>query len=123
MRYTAAPLGEILRELAFSAEFQQFPLLKHLSEASAVTWRTDLSKAVRCCSAELGLTSEDEQLLAAFTDGWGTADVQGEVHRFEQYALLFEEQCLAARDMVKRRGQIYVTWGVCGASAVVLLLL
>lgn len=123
MRYTAAPLGEILRELAASAEFEQFSLLKRLSTASAVSWRDDLSDAVRCCSVELGLTAEDERLLAAFTNGWGTADVQGEIHRFEQYAVLFEEQCSAARDVVKRRGQVYVTWGVCGGSALALLLL
>ncbi len=123
MRYTAAPLGELLRELAALAEFEQFSLLKRLSAASAVRWRADLNDAVRCCSLELGLNAEDERLLAAFTNGWGTADVQGEVHRFEQYAALFEEQCLAARDMVQRRGQVYVTWGVCGGSALALLLL
>ena len=115
IRYTAAPLGEVLREMRNTAECESLAFLDG-----------DTREAVRerICQERraMALTDEDVRLLGECIDGWGTRDLAGEVNRLRRYAKMFEERCAAARTDAVRRGRLYVTLGICGGSAAALIL-
>lgn len=114
IRYTAAPLHELLHSLASAPEFSVLGLSQQQSE--------DPRSILAAGSDGLVFTVGDRRLFQEFAAGYGRADLEGEIQRCRQYATLFEERYHAARDDVCRRGRLYVTLGLCGGSALALVL-
>lgn len=115
IRYTAAPLGEVLRDMRNTTEFETLSFLNGDTREAVCE---QLNRERRA----MALTEEDVRLLSECIDGWGAGDLTGEVSRLRRYATMFEERCAAARTDAARRGRLYVTLGICGGSAVALIL-
>lgn len=122
IRYTAAPLEELLRSLAAATEFETFCLLRCVRRQPLGDPRGALLEALVQSADELGITRDDRRLFEEFAADFGAADLMGEVQRCRQYAALFRERCEAAREDVRCRGRLYVTLGLCGGSALALVL-
>lgn len=120
IRYTAAPLEDLLCSLASTAEFQKFPLLQaaQLSDDPRRSLLTSLERH----ADELGLNTQDKQMFEEFIVDFGAADLAGEVQRCGRYAVLFRERYAAAREIVCRKGRLYVTLGLCGGCTLSLVL-
>ncbi len=122
IRYTAAPLEDLLRSLAMTAEFQDLCLLRCAAAQPSGDPRGALQTAVEHCAGELGLSAEDKRLLMEFAEDFGAADLAGEIQRCRQYAALFRDRHTTAHAEVRRKGRLYVTLGICGGSALALVL-
>ncbi len=120
VRSTAAPLSSLLSELSQSAELSMLPLWEEATFSDNP--RGGFCVAVKAHAGEMGLDAEDARLLTEFIDGWGEADVAGEVERCRQYAARFGQRCESAREKAQRMGSLYVTLGICGGGAAALLL-
>ncbi len=115
IRYTAAPLSDVLRAAESSAEFSELPFLRGDTRGA-------VCELIRQHRTAMALTEEDARILCECVDGWGTADLDGEVSRLRRYGAVIEERCTAAREDAARRGRLFVTLGVCGGGAAALLL-
>lgn len=115
IRYTAAPLGDVLQETRGVMEFEMLPFL-------CGNTREAVCEAIRKHRAVMALTDEDERLLCECIDGWGTSDLEGEVSRLRRYGTIFAERHVAAKMDAVRRGRLFVTLGICGGGAAALLL-
>ena len=120
IRYTAAPLEELLCFLASTAEFENFPLIQAVQTADDP--RRSLLTSLARHAKELSLNLQDKQLFEEFIVDFGAADLAGEVRRCARYATLFRERYDAARETLRRKGRLYVTLGLCGGSMLSLLL-
>ncbi len=123
VRYTAAPLAELFYAVADNGEFSDLPLLVHWRCQSTDDPREALQRAIAACRDEMGLSVQDERLLAEFAEGFGAADLSGEVSRCRHFVGRLEEQCAAAREALHRKGRLYITLGLCGGGAAVLMLI
>lgn len=124
IRYTAAPLEELLSFFSTSSEWQGFCLFRGLPATSSTEdWRAAWLKSVTQSAGELGLTEEEQRLLCEFTTDFGRNDLEGEIQRCRRYATTFRERCASAQNDVRCRGRLYITLGFCGGSALALLLI
>lgn len=114
IRYTAAPLDELLQTVASAPEFSSFGLSRVGTE--------DPRSVLASGANNPGFSMGDRRLFEEFAAGFGRADLEGEIQRCRQYAALFEERYRAAREDIRRRGRLYVTLGLCGGSALALVL-
>lgn len=125
IRFTAAPMDDVLRELADTDEFGRLPLLAEI--VGRIPPNGDVrgawQSALHDCGIEWGLSAEERALLCDFGDGLGTADIVGEVTRCEQYAERLHVCAKTAQQETARRGRLYTALGFCGGSAVALILL
>ena len=119
IRYTTAPLNEVLREAARVSEFERLLFLQQLP---ADLSRHTVCEAVTEKSNAMMLADADVRLLCEIIEGWGMADLSGEIHRCRQYTARFEKQYRAACEDAERRGRLYITLGICGGSALALVL-
>lgn len=125
IRYTAQPIGEVLRSLQDSAEFSEFSLLRDtVSNLSAdgefrPAWKASVQDHCR----EWALSERETTLLLDFADGLGTADVTGERHHCEQYTRLVRDCIERRKEEARTRGGLYTALGFCGGGAAALLLL
>lgn len=125
IRYTTMSVADVLRVLADMPEFLTFTLLqetvKRLSADGEfrAAWR---SSATEQCRVWM-LSERERSLFLNFTDALGTSDVVGEIRHCEQYSRQVRD-CLEERKKEAcARSSLYVALGVCGGSALALLLL
>lgn len=125
IRYTAQPIGEVLRSLAGTAEFYDFSLLRDTAASLPANgeFRKVWSEAVHKYSREWALSERETTLLLDFADGLGTADITGELHHCEQYTRLVRDCLEQRKEEARTRGGLYTALGLCGGSAAALLLL
>lgn len=125
IRYTALPMGELLRSAADTEEFSTFPLLQdtvaHLSDDGE--FRTAWKTAVREHCRGWVLSEQETTLFLDFADGLGTADITGEVRHCQHYAKLVGDCVQQRKEEMRTRGGLYTALGFCGGSAAALLLL
>ncbi len=119
MRYTTAPLEELIKDLAKREEFAKEPLF---SGWRAGDPRQALCTACRTEGDAWGLSSEDRRLFEEFVSQLGMSDLEGEITRCRRYARLFSERCTAAREELRHKGRLYITLGCCGGSALALVM-
>lgn len=122
LRYTAAPVGELVQQAATREEFRSLTLLmlaaRGLQTAPfPLAWRQAVAESVK----ESGFTPEDADLLRQFGDGLGKTDLSGQQTHGELYAELFKEQQRQAARCARERGR--AEWALWTAGAAMLALL
>lgn len=125
IRYTAAPVKEII---AKTASVEEFGALSFLQTACAgvqngerpdTAWRG----AVQSEGENCGFNATDRELLFDFGAELGKSDVEGQLSHCESFHRLFEDRLQSARSDVRIKGKLYVTLGVTAGLGVALLLL
>ncbi len=124
LRYTAEPVGTLLRQAAACEEFRSLPWLDAVSELRdgapfAATWAREVDKSAKLC----GFTSSDIVLLHEFGEGLGKTDLTGQQAHGELYAALLEERRQQAENAVRDRGRMECVLWTSGALLTALLLL
>ena len=123
MRYTAAPLGELLADSSLREGYPALPFLAALAQQAdggsfSEIWR-------RSIDSEQGLafTEEDRALLLRFGDQLGQTDIEGQLAHCALYVELLEERLAEAREAQRTKGHMYATLGVSGGLALAILLI
>lgn len=125
IRYSAMSVADVLRVLAEMPEFSAFPILRetvaHLSVDGEfrTAWRVTVTEQSRVWA----LSEQETELFLNFADGLGTADVVGEIHHCEYYSRRVRECLEERKEEAHTRGGLYMALGLCGSSALALLLL
>ncbi len=124
LRYTAEPVGALLRQAAACEEFRSLPWLGAVCESPdgapfAATWAREVDKFARACS----FTESDVALLHEFGEGFGKTDLTGQQAHGELYAALFEERQRQAEEAVRDRGRMECVLWTSGSLLTALLLL
>ena len=100
IRYTAAPVEELLTAAESSGEFDGLSMLGHV-----------------CSRLRKG------ELLRGFGSQLGRTDVEGQIANCRQYGDLLEQRLTEAREAAAAKGRLYMTLGFAGGMALALLLL
>lgn len=115
IRYSALPLYELCRR-----HEDEFPFLKpciHAYEESG-----DFPFSFQQCLHEMGLASNDMELMQGFGDGLGTTDIEGQVAHCTLYQNLLETRLEEARGEKNGKSRLYVMLGTSGGITAALLL-
>lgn len=125
IRYTAAPVKEIIAKTASADEFSSLSFLKTASENIKSGKRPDeaWTGAVQSEGESCGFNASDRELLLNFGRDLGKSDVEGQLSHCEAFHRLFEDRLQTARSDVRIKGKLYMTLGVTGGLSVALLLL
>ena len=125
IRFQALPVADALRTLADSAEFASCRWLTETAEQVAADgeFRAAWHATVKRYDREWSLSEGERALFDGFADGLGTSDVDGEVRFCEQYGAQIGACLAQRREEANTRRRLYVALGICGGSAVALLLL
>ncbi len=102
VRYTVAPLDELLNRAKTDAAFQEL-----LSFNGKVNYFTD----------------EDERQFRRFMEGLGSTDLEGQLTHAAFYTKVFEELAKEAGEISARRGRTEMMLWTGGAAVLALLLL
>lgn len=102
VRYTVAPLGELLQRAKNDAAFQ---------------------KLLNSSEKENNFTSDDVHQFQAFVDGLGSTDLEGQLSHGAFYAKVFEERVKEAEITAARRGRSELMLWTGGGAVLALLLL
>lgn len=121
IRYTAAPLEDVVYALSKTAEFERFSLLRRLPPSSEDP-RAALLQAMTQGAEEMGLSADDCGVFRDFIADFGAADWDGEVTRCRRYAAVFRQRYTEAREDLRRRGRVSVTLGCCVGGTLALVL-
>lgn len=125
IRYTAAPVKEIISQVASDGEFKELPFLQAAvvyikkGECPSDAWSLAVQKEGGMC----GFTVPDRELLLHFGQGLGKSDIEGQLSHCESFHRLLEDRLQAARSDVSVKGKLYMTFGVAGGLSVALLML
>lgn len=125
IRYTAAPVEELLETAESSGEFDSLPLLGHVCSRVRKGERvlTAWENAVEEDGKEAGLNRADRDLLHGFGSQFGRTDVEGQIANCRQYGDLLDQKLTEAREAAAAKGRLYMTLGFAGGMALALLLL
>lgn len=124
IRYTAAPIGEVLSQAADNGEFSRLSFLpeavRRLEEGSSPeeAWGSALTP-----EKTVGLRESDREILKNFGRELGRSDVEGQLAHCEAFEAILKEQARAARAEAVSKGKLYLTLGVAGGLCVALILL
>ena len=124
LRYTAEPVGALLREASNCEEFRMLPWLCAVSELTedvsfVAAWTRAVDSSAKACS----FTESDVALLREFGEGLGQTDLAGQQAHGELYATLLEERRQQADAAVRDRGRMECVLWISGALMTALLLL
>ena len=125
IRYTAAPVEELLEAAESSGEFGELPLLGRIcsrirnGERVLDAWEAAVEEDGRLS----GLTRADRELLHGFGSQLGKTDVEGQIANCRQYGELLDQRLSEAREASAAKGRLYMTLGFAGGMALALLLL
>ena len=125
IKYTAAPVQELLPAAMKSGEYEALRFLGPLREGLAQ--ESDFPRlweaAVAGRGGDCGFTLQDKALLCEFGRGLGVSDLEGTQSHCGLYRDLFHKQAEAARQDVSSKGRLYITLGIAGGLGLALLLL
>lgn len=125
IRYTAAPVEELLESAENSGEFADLPILGRIcskirnGERVPDAWENAVEEDGR----ESGLTEGDRDLLRGFGSQFGRTDVEGQIANCRQYGDLLGQRLAEAREASAAKGRLYLTLGFAGGMSLALLLL
>lgn len=122
MRYSAAGVEDILRNLAREERFSRITFIKDIAENgdSNGNFHPRWSEGV---AAIPYLNAEDKALLLSLGEGLGTTDLDGQLKLIEINRELLCIQCDEARRDVSSKGKMYRSVGVlCGLAAGIVVL-
>ena len=120
IRYSGAPVSEILSKAASCEEFRSLPCLDKIpgSDCWRDAWLDGLAGGV----SDWGATDKDIELIREFSQVLGTTDVEGQVEHCSMYRDMFTHQRDDAKELSARKGKLYIILGLSVGSAVALLL-
>lgn len=120
IRYTAAPVADIL---AAAAHDRQFAVLRgfltRFGENKA--WRESFASGLQQELAGQGLRPEDTALITAWGEGLGSTDMEGQTEHCRQFGERLKEQAEAARQQALIKGKLYTSLGLAGGLTMVLI--
>ena len=125
IRYTAAPVGELMLSASRTAEFRPLRFLEAVGSAMETEgdfprlWAEAVSREGGACR----FATQDEELLREFGKGLGASDTEGQTAHCRLYGELFSRQAEAARREVANKGKLYIMLGLAGGLGLSLLLL
>lgn len=124
IRYTAAPVGELLDRAAGAAEFTRLTFLADCRQRLSPGGRLPHRMAGKPAGAggAGGANGGDCELMQRFGEELGATDVEGQLASCRLYAERLGERLAAARRAAAEKGRLYVTLGAAGGLAAVLLL-
>ena len=125
IRYSAAPISEVIAQAAQGGEFDS---LTFLVQASRLISRgqppeTALAIAVKKYGEESCLNKADRELLLQFGRGLGKSDLEGQLAHCASYRRLIADRLQTARGEAAAKGRLYLTLGIAGGLSLALLLL
>lgn len=124
MNYTAQPMDALWRRLAQNEAFAAFSLVQDTAaQLSHAAFSTAFAAALEKAQAEGVLLPADCRLLAAFADGVGRTDLDGQQAHFAYYRDLLSQQETDARRAYEEKGRVYRVLGLTGGVALMLLLM
>ena len=125
IRYTAAPVRELILSASRTAEFQMLRFLDSVD--SAMEKEGEFPRlwieAVTREGGKCDFTAGDEELLREFGKGLGVSDTEGQTAHCKLYGELFSRQAEAARRDAANKGKLYIMLGLAGGLGLSLLLL
>lgn len=120
IRYTAAPVAELLAGAAGESEFEAIrPFLSRFTMQE--NWRTCFEDSVRSQLSGQGLDAEDLSLIRGWGEGLGFTDVAGQVAHCRQFEERLGQQAAGARQQALSKGKLYTSLGVASGLVVTLL--
>lgn len=120
IRYTAAPIRDIWQSAARRPEFES---LVFLEGAQDTEWKEHIYRLLSVDACTWELSSEDMALILEWIGGIGNSDLDGQLTHCVRYGERFAEQYRAAKEKAAGTGRLYISLGVLGGIAAVLLLL
>ncbi len=122
IRYTAAPVPDIVSGIVREGKFSELPFLRGVAGCGAAafheTWRRELLAWQRGGP----LLQEDVELLLDFGEKTGTSDLDGQIENCRMYQGLLDVRLKDARSAAREKGRLYMTLGLIGGMALALLL-
>lgn len=116
LRYTAAPLADLLSRAAEEGGYTPLELPRFSpSTPFPVCWDGLVEKTA--------LPEEDRKLLRSFGEEMGRTDLAGQLAHIEMYGSLLEERRRQAAEEYRKKGRLPVVLWTAGAAAAALLLL
>ena len=120
IRYTAAPIRDIWQAAAKRPEFASLTFLNGTKEAD---WKERVYRQMSVDACAWYASGEDVELILEWIGGIGNSDLDGQLTHCIRYGERFSEQYHTAKDKAATAGRLYVSLGVLGGVAAVLLLL
>ena len=118
VRYTAAPMGDMLKAAASLDAFSALPFLDKIANRH-VSWSLALEESRKA----FGFTDEDVEQIVRFGEGLGKSDLTGQLEHGAFYAEKLEESCCEARRVAKEKGHVeQVLWPSAAAMIALLLI-
>lgn len=124
LRYTAEPIGALLRQAAACEEFQTLSWLNAVAHTpDEVPFADAWNRALAESAKNSGFIKSDIALLGEFGEGLGKTDLTGQQAHGELYAALLQERQRQAADIVRDRGRVECVLWTSGALLAALFLL
>lgn len=124
LRYTAAPIGDIVSDPALVREFSGLAAFSEAVRAVRIAdfptaWQQGLQKGVKLDS----LTEQDAEILLAFGRSIGTTDLEGQIAHCEMYSQILEERLSLAKTEQEKKGKLCRMMGLSAGLALAILLI
>ena len=121
LRYTAAPVQEMLR--AASLQVRGLEFLKESLSCPAEDFADVWERSIDRYAALNALTSADSTLWKEMGNVLGRSDRESQLSALELYARRLSDALEEARCEAREKGKLYLSLGVTGGMAAALLLL
>lgn len=124
IRYTAAPVRELLAQATENGEFTRLSFLPEAvhrleeGDSPEEAWSASLTS-----DGTTGLKESDREVLRDFGRELGRSDVEGQLAHCEAFRAILAEYAGRARAEAASKGKLYLTLGVAGGLCAALLLI
>ncbi len=125
--YASSTLVEAFEKISGNSRYSAAALFKSASEIlkndSSVGAREAWERAVKSNARQMGLDSEDENILFSFGKMLGSSDLEGQVKNIRLLINQLKIQEARAEEKRKQNERMYKTLGLLGGLAIVIVLL
>ncbi len=122
IRYTAAPVPDIVTGIVRQGKFPELPFLQGVACCEAESFHETWKREVLAYAEGGVLPKEDIELLLDFGEKTGTSDLTGQIENCRLYQQLLDTRLEDARKSSREKGRLYMTLGLTGGMALALLL-
>lgn len=125
IRYSAAPIDEMIEQAAQMEELRSLPFLKICANKcrEGIAFPTAWNQSMEEQKRGLSLKTHDMEMLHAFGTGLGTTDVEGQTAHCALYRGLLEEALQTARAEKETYGRLTASLGVLAGIGTAVLLI
>ena len=125
MRYSAAPLYDLLKLLSSQPEHHTLFFPRRCIELceEGMLLPDALKKAIKESQKQLQLQDDDVELLIHFGESLGTTDIEGQLSSILLYQNLLSEHLKQAYEQKQTNGKLYRRLGLLGGIGLSLFLL